>query len=370
MAYVSVQGFNFPDFVNVTAPLGQGTAGAIDATGEKHAIVGRVWNKDRTTKSIRNVGFRFGTIVKAGGSGLTLSLQNVDLATGPPYQPDGTQDQTVAIANADAGFASNVWYLTGDLSADRSVAFGEHIAVVLEYDGGGRLSTDSVIINGLDISGTSMRPLDSGHLLYTASWAVVAQYPQMVFKFTDGTYGRLTHSLPMTTNTTTNFNSSSGADEIAMTFQFPMAVKVDGAWVMINVTAGGNFDTILYDSDGSTPLATVSTDANAIFSSGTAKWHYVTFPEVTLNANTTYYLAVKPTTTTNVSVYSATYEAAEYRQASPWGESVAWTSRVDAGSWAAETTTRQMMAGLRISAIDIPTGSASTSIGGTSFGFA
>src|SRR5687768_5910779 len=87
----------------------------IDATGEKQAWCGPVWFQERTgSKQIVRVGFRLATVVKAGGSGLTVSLQNVNTAPAAlnTLQPDETQDQTVAIANGDAGFTSNVWYRT------------------------------------------------------------------------------------------------------------------------------------------------------------------------------------------------------------------------------------------------------------------
>src|SRR5262245_9299830 len=103
----------------------------IDATGEEAAFCGRVFFPVRSgTKDVRKVGFRFGAVTKAGGSALTVSLQDVNLGTGPTMQPDETQDQTVAVANADAGFTSNAWYQTGALSADRTVALGELLAVV------------------------------------------------------------------------------------------------------------------------------------------------------------------------------------------------------------------------------------------------
>ena len=117
----------FPEIISLSN-FSQGN-GTIDLTGEKYGWTGTVWWKDRsvTSRDIRRARFLFGTVTKASGSALTFSLQNFDLANGPPGRPDGTQDQTVAIANADAGFASNTYYTTGNLSADRTVAFGEQL---------------------------------------------------------------------------------------------------------------------------------------------------------------------------------------------------------------------------------------------------
>ena len=134
--------------------------------------MGKVWFAERTgTKDIRRVGFRFGTVTKAGGSAVTVSLQDVNLAAGPPLQPDEVQDQTVAIANADAGFATGLWYRTGTLSADRTVAYGEDLCVVFEYDGAGRLGSDVVNIAYSSV-GLEGLPHSANVVLKTASWAL------------------------------------------------------------------------------------------------------------------------------------------------------------------------------------------------------
>ena len=61
MTLVATQGLwlpNPPLFLNNPA---FSTGLLIDATGELVAFVGRVWNKDRASKDITKVGFRFGT---------------------------------------------------------------------------------------------------------------------------------------------------------------------------------------------------------------------------------------------------------------------------------------------------------------------
>jgi hypothetical protein len=353
LAYVPVSGVFYPDPPPLTT--GATTSSVIDATGEKIAWIGRVWNKDRASKSIRKVGFRFGTVTKAGGSGLTVSLQNVDTANGPPFQPDGTQDQTVAIANGDAGFASNSWYQTGALSADRSVSFGELIAVVVEYDGSGRLGADAVNFTN---PAASISPALQGVSLLTASWAAVAVLPSIILEFSDGTFGTVESALPTSTGlSTVNVNSGSTPDEYAIEFQVPAAMKVDGGWFNATAAAGADFDITLYDAGGSS-LASVSVDANTVRSTSVSTT-IVTFAEVTLAKNTTYRLAIKPTTANNITVVQFDVASADHKQALPGGTSWNYTTRTDAGAWAAATTTRSLIGGLRISAIDDGTGSGS-----------
>lgn len=327
------------------SPQSAFTSSVIDATGEKFAWIGRVWNPDRTTKSIRKVGFRFGTVTKSGGSGLTVSLQNVDTANGPPYQPDGTQDQTVAIANGDAGFASNTWYQTAALSADRSVAFGELIAVVIEYDGSGRLGSDTVSLNNI---ATSPVQQTLGGSLLTASWAAVAIAPNVILEFSDGTFGTLEGGYPASAITATAFNSGSTPDERALEFTFPVAVKADGAWINVSVAGGtSDFDVVIYE--GTTAHRTVSIDANTVrVASGGIV--FVTFAEITFSKDVTYKLALKPTTANNVSAYYIDVANADHKQAFI-GESWNYTERTDGGAWSATTLTRQLFGGIRLSSI-------------------
>lgn len=324
----------------------------IDATGEKAAFVGRVWNKDRATKSISRVGFRFGTITKAGGSGLTVSLQDVSL-TASPGQPDETQDQTVAIANGDASFASNTWIRTGALSTDRSVAFGERLAVVIEFDGSGRQGADSVVIAGFNPVGVTQQVLTASSVLKTGgTWAVATPIPNLVLEFSDGTFGTLAGSYIASDTSTVALNTSTSPDEVALEFSLPFPCKVDGVWAAISPPADADFEIVLYDGTTAMTNGTITVDQREL--RGTvAGTLFMPFPaEVSLVANTTYRLAIKPTTTTSLTVYYQDIASADHRQALPFGTSGAYVTRVDGGSWAAATTTRRPMLGLHVSAFD------------------
>lgn len=313
----------------------------IDATGEKIALIGHMWNASGTTKSVRKLHFRFGAVTKAGGSGLTVSLQDVSTSAGPPTQPDGTQDQTVAIANGDANFASDTWYSTGNLSADRSVAYGEQFAVVIEFDGSGRLGSDSVVVAGISTNGSSAASTSS---LYTASWASVGAGPGVLLEFSDGTFGSFENSYPISSAGTNDFASNSTPDESAIKFQVPFNCQADGAWVRAWMRSNTrSFDVVLYQD--TTALATVSIDGNTIVSDYNTGY-LVTFPAVSLTTGNTYYLSVKPTTTNTVATFYMTFADATYLAAVPGGTTATYATRTDAGSWS-ETTTRRMYGGIR-----------------------
>lgn len=338
------------DGFNDTTPAFVGPV--IDATGKMLAFVGRVFFHSRTgTKAIRKVGFRFGAVTKAGGSALTVSLQTVNAAAGPPMQPDEVQDQTVAIANADAGFASNVWYQTGSLNADRTVAFGELLAIVIEFDGGGRLGADSVAIAGLATAQTgpshqSMTVLKSG------SWAVQQIVPNVILEFSDGSFGTLFGAFPCSAVSSVALTTATTPDEVALEMTWPGPVQIDGVGMLIQTnSAAADGDVVLYT--GTTATRTKSLLAEHSMASAATRPIVVPFDTtVDLAANTTYRMALKPTTTTAISLYYFEVANANHFQAHVGGPGWAYTARVDAGSWDSPTTTRRPFIWPYVSGID------------------
>ena len=354
MAYVATQGIFVPEpyeWTLVAPGLAYSAGGLIDATGEKIAFIGRVWNKDRASKNISKVGIRFGAVTKAGGSALTLSLQDVALATGPIYVPDETQDQTVAIGNA--AITANSWLQTNALSASRTVAFGELLAVVIEFDGSGRLGADSFVISTLSLPAS--QHLADGSVLKAGAgptWAAIStshRPPALVLEFDDGTFGALGGSVPAANLSSIAYNSGSAADEIALEFTVPFACKCDGAWFMGQCASGADFDIVLYD--GTTAIASQSFDANAIIATAQSGAVFASWTEVTLSTSATYRLALKPTTTNSVTAHYMDVNASGHWQAMRGFAGSAYTTRVDGGAWAATTATRRPMCGISISAL-------------------
>lgn len=360
MAFTTLPGQSlwYPDFAVVTTVPAYGNV-VIDATGEKASYVGRVWYNGRaSTKNITKVGFRFGAVTKAGGSALTVSLQDVNLTAGAPIQPDETQDQTVAIANANAAFATNTWIQTGALSANRTVSFGELLAVVIEYDGAGRLGADSVQVTYLQ----SNHVMQQGTVvLKTAGWALGSNaQPAVILEFDDNSFGTLTGGFPSSNMAAQTFKSdTAGADEYALRFQVPFPCKVDGAVALMSAAANtGDFDMILYDGTSAMSGGSVSIDANAMGLNNSDRVMMANFSQqVELAANHTYYMAIKPTqTTSNASLRYIDVSAANHFQAMPGGVECYEGKRIDAGAWT-DTTTRRPLIAVLISALDDGAGS-------------
>lgn len=366
MAYVAAD-FYLPRIHhgNMGEMTGFSSTGTIDATGEKIVL----WGPVKKTGNIRNIGLRFHSVTKAGGSGLTVSLQDMDTANGPTARPDGTADQTVAVANGDANFASNTFYLSGNLSADRAVTRGDMLGVVIEFDGGGRLGADTVSVSR---GGSSPNSLICGNSQFASSaWSFIGGRPLCVFKYDDGTYAGFEEGMVASAATAVSYNSGSATDEYALEFSAPFSGKIDGGWCLMNISTAANFDFVLYE--GTTALATKSFDGNATFANADSRIvHFAFSSAVEVVAGTTYRISLKPTTTNSVSLYYLDVPAADYLDALPGevGTEMALTSRGDAGSWAAVTTTRRPQIGVHYCAIDVGSGGGLLAHPGMRGGFA
>jgi hypothetical protein len=347
--------------INFAGALSLNSMTALTATGHKIAFVGRMWNKDGTSRNIRKIWFRTGSLTVAGGSGLTISMQDVSTSSGPPGQPDGTPDQTVAWAMT--GKSSNTWYQSNALSADRTVAFGELVSVVFEYDGSGRLGADSFTIGVVSGSSSTTQDGSGGPVYYNGSaWATVAGCVMNSIMLEDdaGGFSCLEPGI---------FASAVGAyayaldnatqDEVALKFVAPFTGKIDGVCVLCAMASGGDFDIVIEDSGGSV-LRTVAVDGNTmVFNNLSGERPFtVPFPPVSISSGQTYYVSFKAkTNAVNMEVHYLDVSAAGHMDALPGGQSFHTATRVNGGAWTA-VTTRKLLASIRMHTIDItPSGS-------------
>ena len=315
----------------------------IGASGDIVAQCGLLSIADSaTTKTLTKVGFLFGSVTKAGGSTVRVSLQDVDLTAGPPVRPDGVADQSVTIANADAGFAANTSYLA-TLGSSRSVAAGDLFCAVFDFASYG--GADSVNFNtwvqNINLSATSQVSRFA-----SAAWGDRTSNPNVYFEFSDGTYGNFSGTFPYSAVGSTAYNSGSAADEFAAEVTVSQAVTIDAIMAQA-LPAGGSSDYEIVLYSGTTALNTCAIDANTI-STAASPVICTLNPRRTLAVGTTYYISVKPTSANNVTLYYTDVPSAGVRSTTPYSTQWASTSRVDAGSWAAATTTRLYNFGYRI----------------------
>lgn len=354
MTLVATPGYYIPPKPYTNIMPGFGAVGTIDDTGEKIAFIGRVWTPSGTAKNISGFGIRLSTVVKAGGSGFTASLQDVDLSNGPVYRPDGTPDQTCAIANGNANLVSN-GFLTGTFSSTRAVNPGDLIAFVFEFDGSGRLGSDSVIVSSISGITTNSKNLVAGAATFTSgAWAASSGLSALLLIFDDGTYGTLDSNFVCSAASTIAFNSGSATDEVGNQFVAPFGMVVDGAWGLLNAASGADFDIVLSGPSGDMTYA--AHDSNVLEATGANRFFETVFatPQ-TLTAGQTYQISARPTTANNLTLAYFDVANAAHFQAHRCEQSMIYAGRVNGGSWTT-TTTRRAFLGISVSHIDIPSG--------------
>ncbi len=312
----------------------------LDASGEKYAATFRV----SAAATLGYVRFRTGTVTT--GDTLKVSFQNVSAANG---DPDGTPDQYRAIVVA--GSDDNVWLLTGlltddgtDTGAKRTVAKGDLLSVVIEFN--------SYVAGNLNLLSATM-PLDSGNEIYVdhqtgGAWAKQSTACGCLEILDDASVPVPVRGLNVAIQATDSPTNATTPDEVALYFKFPWEVKADGACMWIDVDAV--CDVVLYDSDGTTALETISLDPDIRQPSILVATHIEFSQARTFAAETWYRLALKPTSASAVGTRSISVPNAASMGALPGGSYAYWSQRTDGGAWT-ETTTKRPKFFLRLSAL-------------------
>jgi hypothetical protein len=327
----------------------------IDATAEKAAQFFRV----PKTGTLDTAEFRVGTVALNAGSVIRVSFQ--DPTNSSNVTPDGTQDQFRDLAAA--AFTSNTWIVPGLMTSDgtdtgtkRSVTIGEVLCVVVEYQT--FVSTSALRMSALSRRDDGDIGIHAGSTLNTGSWAGQGSCaPVIALKYNDGSYGLVMGSYPAAALNAVALNLNSTPDEMGLIFRFPAPVKIGGAFVRLAIAGGAPTtapaDVVLYDSDGTTALRTVSAVDKGSTGVTSGYWWGLRFSsEVALDANVDYRLVIKPTAAAaGVSAYDWTVNSQAILDALEGGQNWHRTERTNAGAWT-QTTTKRPLMGLLVTAID------------------
>lgn len=144
------------------------------------------------------------------------------------------------------------------------------------------------------------------------------------------------------------FNSDSSPDERGNRFTLPIGMRASGAWVYSDDSAP--FDVVIYDSSNA-QVASLSYDNNLSGSQFGLRYLLFDAP-ITLNAEAQYRIIIKPTTTTNVTIFE--WDALRVGSF-PSGDRFQRTTRTDGGSWT-DSSDAFVHVGLLIDGIDVPDG--------------
>lgn len=352
MAIQATQGGMFLPHMFPVGAVPSFSALTLAASTDKVAVVFRV----PRTGTLDKFEWMAGAVSINSGSAVRCSFQDPSTANG---DPDGTQDQFRDMAGT--AVTANTWMVPGLITSDgtdggskRSVTRGDRLCAVLEYQT--FTAADSVAVNTISsfptIVGFPYPDRQTG-----GTWTKSSNYPVIALKYNDGTYEYIAANVWPVEGSTAfpalSLNTGSTPDEAGNIFQLPFPCRATGAWVMTNPGAAGrDFDLVLYDSDGSTPLQTTSVDTDVLRTATAPSTVLMHFPTTSaLSANTNYRIVFKPTTASNTSTYECVVNAAAIMAALPGGSNWHKTTRSDAGAWTQDTTNRVMI-GLLLDGFD------------------
>ena len=317
-----------------SAGLGYGSL-LLDAASEKAAYIVRA----PKTGTISKVGFRTGTVTT--GATVDVRLETVNLTTGDPSgtlfgtNTNGSQ----IIADTD----DNMWFLT-TLTAGASVTKGALIALVIVNPAA---SFGNLNISMFGDQSIGIFPYND---LYTTVWAKSNNSPIMVFEYSDGSYTPILGAYPYSALSSVAYNIDTVAqDEVALKFKLAFPAQISGC--LLYITLGADMDVVLYDSDGTTVLTSISLDVD-VKATTAAEYCYISFPSsISLSKDTFYYLSLKPTTVTNITAYTMDAPSVAAMGSMDGGVNFYYSSRVGAGAWS-DVTTRMIAAFIILDKLD------------------
>jgi hypothetical protein len=314
----------------------------LDAAAEKAAIIAQA-AEDIT---IQYVCFRTATVTT--GATIDLRVETVDLATGFPSGTLFATDTNVAhvLGNTD----DNLWVTSAALTANATITKGQWFAIVVANAGAGNFNLAS-FYDAQDVT-----PYGA---LYTTSYAKQAIRPSIAAKTSGGSFVNMgAHYIPAVSVDEENINSGTTPDEVGNVITLPFPARCIGAVVWLSIAAGIAYDIVLYDTDGTTVLASTAFDSDLLLSANSGP---VTFiwddAAVTLAASSQYRLVVKPTSASNVTVSSYVLGEVGVFDVIVGGQNVHKTERTNAGAWS-QTTTRRNVMGLLLDQLDDGAGGA------------
>ncbi len=306
----------YPDL----ATTGGANNSTLNAAGKRAAFIAR----PPKLGSIRDVIFRLRSVTTPDP--ILVSLQGVDPATG---FPNGVVDQSGTVPEAEC---KRGW-VTATMSADRVVTdLMEPIAVVFELSPYVDGNIVVYVNQGMLVDSAYCATYDG------AAWTKQSFGPAVFFRYSDGSYGK-SFDLQHGSHDYGGMHSGSTPNERGAVFQVPTSVRAVGAeW--LGYDRDGDVAVTLY-SESDQVLAQAALPGALLSGLGAVRSHRVTWDSpVTLQANTTYRLTIRPTTTTPVRYHFAEAPSNEAMEQLPGGRLWYGTQRNFGGAWTDQPTVR------------------------------
>lgn len=244
--------------------------------------------------------------------------------------------------NGTQAVSNNTTYAV-TLTASKAVTKGDILAIVIKYSAGTTINVKTV--NAYQQSKYPYGLFNTGGTYATAATPVVSP------GYDDGTYAVIPPIVPAVATATT-YNSGSTPDERGNYFTLPQGARATGIWIAYqNSATSADFTLKLYDSDGTSVLASVAMDADTLFGTSGGMMYVHFTSRVTLLANTAYRITVLATTANDNAWVRFQALNTAVMGAFPGGANWYGTSRTDAGAWT-EVTTDWYPMGLLVDGID------------------
>lgn len=339
----------------------------LDAANEEVIFLGRVWLEGRTgSKTLSAAGGGSiwwmpgaATITFANaGTTMRIGVQDVNLTSGPPGLGDGTDDVYADLVGGTDTITALTFRDTTMTSGSKDLTHGQLIAISLRLTA--RAGADLVRVRspqGVGASVTTINVLEPSVTSNLGAYAHVNAIPMVVIEFDDGSYGYIDGTFVTSTGalrTSIDYNTGSTPDERGNIFRLPGPISIDGLWAFSRTSgASANFELCLYSDPLGSPslIEAVTYDSNTIAATVDRMLVCPLATVQSLSANTDYGITIRPTTADSVRAWEFDVAATGHWTAHPMGSNCNQITRSDNAGAFAESTTKRILCGVRISGI-------------------
>lgn len=272
----------------------------LDATGEKSCFTGQFFHPSRGSVNITKVHLYTAAVTSAGGSKLDVSLQDTGGASG--LAPDNNKDQ---VCNIALSAVTNGGWTAFTLGSARTISHDAMLAVVIEYDSGGRLGSDTIRIAGHNTVSPGIGNGGAyGYDLAVGSWTMSASgVPVAYFECDDGSWGTFRDGCKGLNTGGQTFNASSTYTEWGQRFRVPAPCYCDGFLCQFQNFQVSGSDGTWYLREGTTELANCPINTTK-FANGVRGGWYASWSPVKLLPGRDYYMSTRANVGTTQNCYA------------------------------------------------------------------
>jgi hypothetical protein len=263
-----------------------------------------------------------------------MSFQDINNTTGLPDA--GVDQYRVLPSVSQLGWVRPAGPITSDGTdggTKRVVTVNQLLAAVMDFS--------SFVNGGVNISA----PGHGKHFAdpYSVNNGTIFGEPQfgaLALKYDDGTFAKgAIWDAPKAIITDTYNVDSASFDEVAMHFTLGTEIEIDGFALVADLD--GACDVVLYDANGGVVVFTTMSPAGRLDPN---YWDHHPPCTASVLVPGTYYLSLKPTTTTSVKLVSYQYDLNGMLAGTPGGLSNCFQAkRVNGGAWTISTDTKPLM---------------------------